>query len=629
MRLFVQARIDLDMCRRLGRGVSIVVTALLILFALIYVVERVVTPRTATPISSLIDAADPEQTVLPLVGKYYAVSGGRQDRLSFRQDIDFTEYTSPALLVIQARYKVSATIGAEELDGDIGRADVSLYKQLDPHFFVVPPGTFGPQDLRLVVRGGVRSPKMAAVLVGEYEPLAKAFRYRRFVGVDIIIGATGIAAVASLIGLVVLPVTRERLLFISFAGMMAAWAFRNLIFLGPAGEWPVTVYWLWYYTCTFGLFLFSLIFVNSWTSQLSWVPRIAVPVLASILVGLLLLVAIDHDRYGLAVRVVGNAIGLIGFAFIMGQIIWALSQKTDPPLIEGGLMAFALWGGMLDVANDAIPGLGIWVFGPLGTTLAYGPQMAIFVTFAMLIRVMRTNLQVQRTLSSANQTLTLRLEAKERELRELYDAREQQNREATLHQERRRIMQDVHDGFGGQLLALQLKARRVGGADSALEGLLKDSLLDLRLLVDSLDTANADLAVAFGALRGRIEPQLRDAGLSLEWRSKLDVGSVVIGPRSTLSIYRAIQEAVSNVIHHAQASSVRVEALVDHGTLHITVRDDGVGPSNENPSGKGIRSIAARAENLGGTATFRTTDAGFEVDLEVPVTNESGGAIIR
>jgi two-component system sensor histidine kinase UhpB len=80
------------------------------------------------------------------------------------------------------------------------------------------------------------------------------------------------------------------------------------------------------------------------------------------------------------------------------------------------------------------------------------------------------------------------------------------------------------------------------------------------------------------------------------------LGTRSYGDSIDLTIYRCIQESLTNAIRHARAKQVRVEARHDNGTamLELTVQDDGRGMPADTPSGFGIRGMRERVEALGG-----------------------------
>jgi signal transduction histidine kinase len=86
--------------------------------------------------------------------------------------------------------------------------------------------------------------------------------------------------------------------------------------------------------------------------------------------------------------------------------------------------------------------------------------------------------------------------------------------------------------------------------------------------------------------------------------------------------YRIVQEALTNVLRHADASSAAVQVAIGARALEIEVRNDGVpaprGPSNG--SGTGLRGMAERAEALGGRVEAgQLADGGWQVRAVLPL----------
>jgi signal transduction histidine kinase len=87
-------------------------------------------------------------------------------------------------------------------------------------------------------------------------------------------------------------------------------------------------------------------------------------------------------------------------------------------------------------------------------------------------------------------------------------------------------------------------------------------------------------------------------------------------------LYRIAQEALNNVLKHAQARHVTVSLRNENGTIVLTIADDGCGldlAERRKPGGMGLRSMEERAILLGGTMTVRSARGeGTQVYVEVP-----------
>jgi len=166
---------------------------------------------------------------------------------------------------------------------------------------------------------------------------------------------------------------------------------------------------------------------------------------------------------------------------------------------------------------------------------------------------------------------------------------------------RRRVAQDLHDGAQQHLVntIITLKlARHALSAGQADAGSLVAQALE------QAEVANAELrelahgvlpaALARGGLRAGIE--------SLVARVRTPVSLSVTGerfpPGIEASAYFVVAEALTNVAKHARASRAEVTARVEHGTLRVRVRDDGVGGAR--PEGNGLLGLGDRLAALDG-----------------------------
>ncbi len=227
-----------------------------------------------------------------------------------------------------------------------------------------------------------------------------------------------------------------------------------------------------------------------------------------------------------------------------------------------------------------------------------------------------------RSASQVTQLLTSRLTAKEAELAVLFAEQRESARQQARLEERTRLMRDMHDGIGGRLLSLEAQLRQSPEppAATAVADELRGALDELRLIVDSLDTAGDDLGVALGAFRGRMAPRLRAAGLVLEWSVDDAATTPPLSTSAVLDVYRILQEACTNVLRHARATHVRVSLRREpDGTRVLELSDNGVGvPSDADTRGRGFANMRARAARLGGRLTRRDSGSGTTLQLELP-----------
>jgi signal transduction histidine kinase len=201
----------------------------------------------------------------------------------------------------------------------------------------------------------------------------------------------------------------------------------------------------------------------------------------------------------------------------------------------------------------------------------------------------------------------LRAAAREQAEREAHEREEEGRRRAV--QERLRIARELHDTLAHSLVAINVRAGVALDLDeerdsAALQDIkqtsaaaLRDLRATLSLLRDQDDAAPTAPAYDLEALPGLVD-HARSAGLSTDVDVELngtDVPSAVGG-----AAFRIVQEALTNVLRHANASSAHVDVRTTSDSLAVEIIDDGRADHPELGPGLGLRGMAERAEALGG-----------------------------
>ncbi|WP_374686316.1 GAF domain-containing sensor histidine kinase [Promineifilum sp.] len=195
-------------------------------------------------------------------------------------------------------------------------------------------------------------------------------------------------------------------------------------------------------------------------------------------------------------------------------------------------------------------------------------------------------------------------------------------------EERRRLRRDLHDGLGPSLASLLLEARvlrRMIRDDPAeaerladeMQGDIRATIDDIRRVVHELRPPALDdlgLVPALNVLAakiGRNENATPEAtGLQVHVDAPDDLPPLPAAVE--VAAYRIIQEALTNVVHHADARCATVRLRLDHA-LHIEVADDGAGFKEGRAGGLGLRSMRERAAELGGSFSVTGRPAGGTV----------------
>ncbi len=239
--------------------------------------------------------------------------------------------------------------------------------------------------------------------------------------------------------------------------------------------------------------------------------------------------------------------------------------------------------------------------------------LLIFV--ALLVRILQALRESERSRAQLAQDLAIR----SRELEEEFSRRRTAEAARTLADERQRIMRDMHDGVGGQLVALMAQVQSAPPQASLIVDHLRRTLDELRLMIDSLDEACADLSVALGMFRARMESLLTQYPVRIRWRTAQLPDLPPVPPSTVLQVLRILQEALSNALKHAHATEIAISADWDGARLQVEVRDDGNGGLEERSGGRGLASMRSRAQSIGAQLSFEDAHPGVGVRLELPL----------
>jgi signal transduction histidine kinase len=228
-----------------------------------------------------------------------------------------------------------------------------------------------------------------------------------------------------------------------------------------------------------------------------------------------------------------------------------------------------------------------------------------------------------RAMDRVNAELEARVAAREAELARSYARTAEIENRAAIAGERRRIMRDVHDGLGSQLLSTILLAERGALPSHEMAATLRRCIDELRLVIESLKPLADDLTVVLANFRYHVEPRLAAGGLTLKWVAGDLPRHPGLSPEIILQVMRIVQEAFSNIIKHAQARSVSVAAQYDNiaHVIRLRIVDDGVGFDDKSQhAGEGVANMKARAMRLGAQLDIISAPGnGTEVLLELPL----------
>ena len=331
----------------------------------------------------------------------------------------------------------------------------------------------------------------------------------------------------------------------------------------------------------------------------------------------------------LALRRVAPAVSLltIAGALVLAALLVSHSHGIPVELFLALLLAFYSVGAHADDRNAVFVGalaLGAIAAADLARPSFFNasgsPRPAAWLAFAIAWLVGRDlRRRRQRVVGLADRAAQLEREREERARR-------------AVAEERARIARELHDviAHGVSVIVVQSQAgshllddpERVRGVFGTIESSARDALVELRRLLGVLRSADEDLAIGpqpgLGSLEALVE-QVRASGLPVELRVE---GEPVRLPAGIdLSAYRIVQEALTNVVKHADDATTEVVIRYASGQLELDILDDGRGaPVSPNGSGHGLIGMRERVALYGGTLEVGPREnGGYAVRARLPL----------
>lgn len=198
---------------------------------------------------------------------------------------------------------------------------------------------------------------------------------------------------------------------------------------------------------------------------------------------------------------------------------------------------------------------------------------------------------------------------------------EVQHQQSVLH-ERQRVMQDMHDGLGSSLSSSLVLLERGELSVAGAAAVMRECVDDLRLVVDSLEPTAQDLATLLGMLRYRLQRKIQAAGVTLRWQM-VDLPALAwLEPSLALDLLRLVQEAIANVLQHADATELELTARHSGHDIELLIRDNGKGFDSQAQStvGRGMRIMQMRAGRLGAQLMIHSVQSiGTMISLRLPI----------
>ncbi|MDR3417964.1 MAG: 7TM diverse intracellular signaling domain-containing protein [Nevskia sp.] len=538
----------------------------------------------------------------------------------YRTELDLPEQPRQPWAVDVSRFWMNAAVYVNGIavggEGSLTRPGASSWNR--PLLFVIPPTLLhaGTNQMEIGVwayrdvHGGLQGAELG--LEAALRPLYERRYFFKVTLNQALLAST--LVMAALVGLLWFRRRRDTV-YAWFALTSVCWGLKIFTFLvrDPRID---TFFWAWLANA-----------VNYWVAVSTGImvhryfgvfrPRLERCMIgyAAVSTALLPLFSLTHTHAVGVVLELGALATVVHVGFLAAWRAWN-SHRSDEIVLAGGIVS------LIGLAvHDCLLDMGLlaqqdWYLMHYGA-----PVLCMVLAWLLTSRFVQALNASEATAAE----LELRIEEKRRELDQSYRRMQDLQRRQAVAEERDRIMRDLHDGLGGQLVAALAMSQRTEQPQPAIRQTLHDALDDLRLVIDSLDPVDGDLLVLLGTARARLEPRLAQQGMRFEWQVN-DLPSIQgFGPDKALQVLRIVQEAVANILKHARARTVTIrtgtepEGAGRPAAVFIEVIDDGAGMAVERAGGRGLGNMRERASRIGGQLQLATGERGTTVRLSLPL----------
>lgn len=459
---------------------------------------------------------------------------------------------------------------------------------------------------------------LGPVSYGEYEQLRKEVEWALIWRVDFLWAGVAFALPMSLFFLAVWFFYKQSTVYLWLGLVMGIWPFNTFVmtFTNTAIDRQLVTLIQEPSNLLYATAMVCFTFVYRGT-YLSWIKTLW---LISAAVYLFFVLFITNPQWPLPEGLgLGVLYGWIGIASLFSTYV-IIANAYERKTFRSVVMAMA--GVIVEIIAiwDILPLLGVLP----GFPITFVVQWGVITVLICYSSVMSFELAMALKKSNAfNETLQTEVNTQTKKLTEQYENIVELERQKVVSDERSRLISDMHDGTSGQLTSLIAGLKTGKLTQQQAIQLLEYCVRDLRLILDSMNVdATDDLARALAMFSGRVRPLLEAKEITLNWDTLSLPEDIQLSPHQLLNIFRILQEAITNIIKHANAGHVSLRVYLEDQSLHFKVRDNGQGMSGEEQAqlGYGKKSMVARALSLGGSLDIKSQSHEFtELSLNIPL----------
>ena len=287
----------------------------------------------------------------------------------------------------------------------------------------------------------------------------------------------------------------------------------------------------------------------------------------------------------------------------------------------------------LYVISDA----GINIFGgeriPMGVYLSYYAE-SVRIPITAMANIVRCSTVI---LFTFNMVMLVRIAIEENErIRLLNEKLDKANEDLKAYavtaekmsetRERNRLAREIHDTLGhtltgiissldGCLTLIDISPESTKKLLEKTRDVAKQGMVDVRRSVSALRPDVLENSTLTEALTGIVNDAVNTFQVRIDY--KIDIEGTKLAEDEEDTVYRTVQESITNAIRHGKAKNITIEVVLKESRIIADIKDDGIGCA-EIEKGFGLRHMQERIELLNGSLTYDGQN-GFHVHSEIPV----------
>jgi len=225
-------------------------------------------------------------------------------------------------------------------------------------------------------------------------------------------------------------------------------------------------------------------------------------------------------------------------------------------------------------------------------------------------------LQAVKNSEELNQELDNRVKEAQKTIEADYEKILMLETEQASNKERERIYRDMHDDMGAKLLSMVYKAE-----SDEMHSLARSAMNDLRAIVSKKPGEKHRLIDALDNWQRVSRKRCEEAGCAFLWQQEYIPEDIALTAESEQNLHRVQSEAITNIIKHNRASSIRITVSFRLNCLRVVINDDGdYSQLSHWLEGRGMSSMRYRVKQLSGKIRWREKPgAGGQVSWIIPL----------